>query len=230
MENLTRLRTMTRVAPLSLAGEQARLLRPVPDCMAELFPSGGVQAGWSIGFEGRGSWSPAMMLAAGLMEPDRWLAIVGLEELGLVAAAELGVPLGRVLAVETPSPEQWATVVAALIEAVDVIGVAPHHPVSARAARRLQARAREQQAILLHLKGSGSWPQPMDVTITVVGQRWRGLGLGHGHLRGRHMVVEATGRRVPGAARRAELVVEAPLSGSRSVDVRPLEARRTEVR
>lgn len=220
MENLTRLRTLTRVAPLGLAGEQARLLRPVPDGMAELFPSGGVQAGWSIGFEGRGSWSSAMMLAAGLMEPDRWLATVGLEELGLVAAAELGVALDRVVMVETPSPEQWATVTAALIEAVDVIAVAPHHPVPARAARRLQARAREQQTVLLHLDGGRSWPQPMDVSLTVVEQRWQGLGLGYGHLQGRRMVVETTGRRVPGSSRWAELTVGASSAGIRSPGAR----------
>jgi hypothetical protein len=209
MEDLTRLRTLTRVAPLGLAGEQARLLRPVPSDMVGLFPTGGVQAGWSIGFEGPGSWSPAMMLAAGLMEPDRWLATVGLEELGLVAAAELGVPLDRVVTVETPAPGQWAGVVAALIEAIDVIAVAPRHPVPARAARRLQARAREQQAVLLHLDGGRSWPQPMDITLTVVEQRWQGLGPGHGHLHGRCMVVEASGRRVPGSSRWSELAVEA---------------------
>lgn len=207
MEQLTRLRTLAGVAPMGLATDQARLLRPVPEPLAGLFPSGGVQAGWSIGFEGQGSWAPALLLAAALMEPDRWLATVGLEELGLVAASEFGVPLDRVVTVETPPSEKWSAVVAALVEAVDVIAVGPGHGVADRAARRLKARAREQQAVLLHLDGGRSWPRPLDITVTVVAQRWWGLGPGHGHLRGRRMLVESTGRRVPGPSRQSELVL-----------------------
>jgi len=146
-----------------------------------------------------------MGLVGWLMEVDGWMAAVGLEDLGLVGAGEQGVPLDRVLMVETPPPDQWATVVAALIEAMHVVCVRPHHPISRQDARRLQARAREQQAVLVHLDGGRTWPYPVDLAVTGRSQQWEGLGEGHGHLRGRRLLVEVGGRRAPGVDQWAEL-------------------------
>ena len=47
------------------------------------------------------------------------MALVGLPAVGLAAAAEAGVALERLVVVERPPPEHWATVVGALVGAFD---------------------------------------------------------------------------------------------------------------
>ncbi len=136
-----------------------------------------------------------------------WLACVGLEELGLAAAHEFGVPMSRLLMVETPPVERWAVVVAALVEAVDVVCLNPSRPVRAREARRLQARAREQETVLIHLDGGRSWPTAMDIAL-VARQTWSGLGQGHGYLRERRLLIEASGRRAPGVDQHLEIHID----------------------
>ena len=204
-----------RLGPVSLIRRQtenAASLRALPGPLAPLAPAlpmGGVQRGWSIGVDGHGAWALAMGLAGWLMEADGWMAAVGLEDLGLVGAGEQGVSLERVLMVETPPPDQWATVVAALIEAMHVVCVRPHHPVGRQDARRLQARAREQQAVLIHLDGGRTWPYPIDLSLGGRSQQWEGLGDGHGHLQGRRLLVEVGGRRSPGAVQWVEIDLKA---------------------
>ena len=211
-----------KLGPVTLISQQTEnnaALRSLPTVvapLAPLLPMGGVQRGWSVGFSGVGGWTLAMVFAGWLMETDGWMAAVGLEDLGLVGAHEQGVPLDRVLLVETPPPTQWATVVAALIEAMHVVCVNPFHPVGRQDARRLQARAREQQAILIHLDGGRTWPFPVDLAIIGQQQHWVGLGRGHGHLQGRRLLVEVGGRRAPGAGQWAELSLGSPPLGSRS--------------
>ena len=195
-----------KLGPVTLISQQTEndaTLRSLPESIASLapmLPMGGVQRGWSVGFDGFGSWTLAMAFAGWLMETDGWMAGVGLEELGLVGAAEQGVELDRVLMVETPPPAQWATVVAALIEAMHVICVKPLQPVGRQDARRIQARAREQQAVLMHLDGGRTWPFPVDLSIVGRRQRWMGLGEGHGFLQGRRLLVEVGGRRARGGS------------------------------
>ena len=184
--------------------------------LASILPMGGVQRGWSVGVDGHGAWALAMGLAGWLMETDGWMAAVGLEDLGLVGAGEQGVALDRVLMVETPTPDQWATVVAALVEAMHVVCVRPHHRVARQEARRLQARAREQQAVLVHLDGGRAWPDPVDLSLTGRSQQWEGLGKGHGHLQGRRLLVEVGGRRAPGVDQWAEVQLDGPLVGASS--------------
>ena len=207
--NLLELRA--RLGPVSLISQQTKsnaALRTLPDAiapLAPLLPMGGVQRGWSIGVDGSGRWSLAMSLTGWLMGVDGWMSAVGVEDLGLVGAGEQGVPLERVLMVETPPPDKWATVVAALIEAVHVVCVNPFHPVGRQDARRLQARAREQQAVLVHLDGGRTWPYPVDLALTGRQQQWEGLGQGFGHLRSRRILAEVGGRRAPGPGHWAEL-------------------------
>jgi hypothetical protein len=194
-----------RLAPVTLAREH---LLAVPEPLRDLFPSGGMQRGWSVGFEGPGGWSIALAMAASVASGDAWMAVVGVEELGLVAAAELGVRLDRLLVIESSAPNLLATVTASLVEVADVVALAPRQPVSHRDARRLTARARERGSVLFHLDGGRGWPLALDVTITATTERWEGIGQGHGHLRSRRLGIEAVGRR--SAARRRHLSVLLP--------------------
>lgn len=196
-----------RVSPVTEAGQR---LLPVPEPLAPLFPSGGLQQGWSIGVSGPGGWSLALVLLGAALRGDGWAAGVGIEELGLVAGGELGVPLQRVVLVETPGSARQAEVVAALVEVVDVICLGPLGPFSARDARRLAARAREQGAVTLHLDGGRSWPQGLDVTLEVTPGPWAGIEQGHGHLRQRPVAITATGRRAMARPRRVEVLLPGP--------------------
>ncbi|MDH3300842.1 MAG: hypothetical protein OES24_10075 [Acidimicrobiia bacterium] len=210
-----------RLGPVSLIRQQTEnttALRALPEALAPLasiLPMGGVQRGWSVGVDGHGAWTLAMGLAGWLMEADGWMAAVGLEDLGLVGAGEQGVALDRVLMVETPPPDQWPTVVAALVEAMHVVCVRPHHRIGRPEARRLQARAREQQAVLVHLDGGRTWPYPVDLALIGRSQQWDGLGEGHGHLQGRRLLVEVGGRRAPGVGQWAEVRLDGQLNETR---------------
>lgn len=196
-----------RVAPVTTADQR---LLPVPEPVASLFPGGGLQRGWSVGVSGPGGWSLALSLLGSALGGDGWAAGVGLEELGLVAADELGVRLERLLMVEAPGPAQLASVVASLVEVVDVVCLGPGVPVRARDARRLMARAREQEAVLFHLDGGRAWPQALDVMLAVEPGPWSGIGSGHGHLRSRPVTITATGRRSMAKARSVEVLLPGP--------------------
>ncbi|MFT7599767.1 MAG: hypothetical protein ACI8TP_002703 [Acidimicrobiales bacterium] len=181
-----------RVQPLTLSQEQ---LLAVPEALASLFPWGGIQRGWSVGVAGDGAWSIATALWAEALGAEGWVALVGAPDVGLAAASQAGVRLDRVIVVETPPASQWATVVATLIEAFDIVAIDPVGRVGQREARRLTARAREQGTVLFHLDGGQSWPTAIDLTLTGSTSQWEGIGRGHGYLRSRQLLVDAVGRR-----------------------------------
>lgn len=211
-----------RVAPVTLAVER-RL--PVPGPLAPVLPDGGLQRGWSVGVAGPAAWSLAAALVAPVQAAEGWVAVVGAPAFGLVAATGYGFRLDRVVLVDQPPPGRWSAVVAALVDAVDVVLVAPAAAVPGRDARRLRARARERGAVVVHLDGGRTWPEAADVVLEAGDARWEGLGVGHGHLRARRVVVTGTGRRLPGRPRRTELWLPGPdgalAPAGRSIDDRP---------
>ena len=88
----------------------------------------------------------------------------------------------------------WLTAVGALLDAVDVVVVRPPAQVSDGDLRRLAARARSRDAVLVpYLGGRTRWPRA-DVELTVRTEQWTGLGAGHGRLHARQVTVTATGR------------------------------------
>lgn len=217
-------------------------LLSVPEPLLPLFPAGGLQRGWSVGFEGSGGWSLALALlgspeahadsatnqvvgSAGPnvtsgMAGDGWVACVGLEALGLVAADELGLRLDRVIMVETPTAGQWADVIAALVEVMDVVCLGETSSIGVRDARRLMARTREQNAVLFHFDGGRSWPQALDVKLSVESRGWQGIGTGHGYLKGRSASVTAIGRRSMAKPRTVDVLLPGP-DGRLAVDASP---------
>ena len=74
-----------------------------------------------------GATSMALAVAAGPTRAGSWVACVGSDELGWSAAAETGVDLDRLVVVRS-TPQSWATVTAALVDAFDVVAVrvGPH--------------------------------------------------------------------------------------------------------
>lgn len=181
--------------PVALAEER---VLPVLPALEPLLPGGGLRRGSTIAVTG--STSLALALLAGPSAAGSWTAAVGLPSLGLVAAAETGVALDRLALVASPG-DQWPTVVAALLDALDIVLVCPPGRVRVGDARRLMARARERGAVLVSTR---AW-DGADVRLSAAASDWDGVGEGHGHLTRRRMDVVATGRGAAARERRATL-------------------------
>jgi hypothetical protein len=138
-------------APVTLAGEQVLEVLPA---LGGVLPAG-LTRGTVVRAEGAVATSLALTLAAGPSQAGSWTGVVGLPSLGLQAAAELGVALERLLLVAPPGPGEWPTVVATLLDGVDVVLAAPPRSLRAADARRLAARARERGAVLVLVGPAG---------------------------------------------------------------------------
>ena len=173
-----------------------------------LLPDAGLRRGTTVSVSS--STSLALALLAGPSAAGSWCTAVGLPSLGLAAAAELGVALERFPMVAAPaSRPEWATVVAAVLDAFDVVLARPPVHVRPTDARRLSARARERGAVLVL---TGDWPHA-DVRLAVVATEWTGLGRGHGRLSGRRVEIVGGGRGAAARERRAALWLPAPTGG-----------------
>ena len=121
----------------------------------------------------------------GLRPPARGWRWWARADLGLAAAVEVGVALERLVLVAEPPPERWATVVAALVGAVDVVRGRPAHRVRTADARRLAARARERGTVLVQLAASDRARRigpdrglEVDLRLAVAEAEWHGRGPG----------------------------------------------------
>ena len=161
-----------------------------------------------------GLTSAALALVAASSAAGSWCAAVGMPALGAVAAAELGLDLARFALVPAAGP-QWATVTAALLDALDIVMVQPPFRVQSADARRLSARARERGSVLLVMEPGcrARWPERPGVRVSVQEARWEGLGQGHGRLEARRVETVVDGRGTASRPRRAWLWLPAPPGG-----------------
>ena len=189
-----------RARPVAPAHEQVLPLLPP---LAPLLPGGALRRGAMVAAGGPAATSLVLALAAGPSAAGSWVGVVGLPSLGLAAADGLGLALERLLLVAAPPPREWATAVATLVDGVDVVVVRPPRSLPAGDARRLQARARQRGTVLLAAGPPG--PFEADVSVATTLTRWTGLEEGAGHLRGRRVIVEATGRRAAARPQRVAL-------------------------
>ena len=196
-----------KVAPVALAGDQ---LLPVRPDLEELFPRRGLKRGSVVGITtgasgAGGATSLALATVAAASKQGSWTAFVGLGSVGVVAAHEAGIDLARCALVPDPG-SAWPTVVAALLDAIDlVVLMPPSRNVRAADARRLSARARERGAVLVVL---GAWPEGPDFRLRPAAARWTGIGDGHGARASRTLDVVTGGRGA--AARERRITVRAP--------------------
>lgn len=192
------------------------LTLPLLPAFGGLVPGAVVQRGSVVGCEGPAAVSLSLALAAGPSQQGAWVAVAGLPGLGLAAAAEAGVVLGRLVQVAAPQgsgpagqqqgqkwgDQQWGDVLAAMIDGFDVVLLGPGtQGVKPGTARRLVARLRARGAVAITVAAPVFGA---DLCFRAANPRWTGLGQGHGVAQGRRVVVELTGRRVP-RARRAEM-------------------------
>jgi hypothetical protein len=190
-----------RGTPDPLAHE--RLLTAVPG-IAGLLPDGGLRRGSTLAVTG--STSLALAIAAGPSAAGSWCAAVGAPALGLAAAEEMGIALERFPLIAAGG-RAWVRVVAAALEAFDVVLAWPHG-LAAAEARRLSALGRDRGAVLV-VCGPG-WPERADLRFEAVGSRWIGLEGGHGRLRARRLEVVVAGRGAAAIPRRAALWLPGP--------------------
>jgi hypothetical protein len=201
-----------RTRPVTLSREQ---LVPVLPALAPLLPDGGLRRGSTVvikpgpssGSPSSGSTSLALALAVAASQGGSWCAAIGLPELGMVAAAGLGMVLARFALVPHPG-EQWPAVTAAMVDAVDVVLVRPPRRTRAVESRRLMARARERGAVLV--PWGTTWSEPADLVLSVVAAEWEGLGHGHGCLQARSVEVISSGRGAAARERRVRLWLPGP--------------------
>ncbi|QFU93849.1 hypothetical protein YIM_43575 [Amycolatopsis sp. YIM 10] len=193
--------TASGVAAAARHAQVTGKVLPVLPELAGLLPAGGLRRGGTVAVHG----SPSLLLAllAEATSRGSWAAVVGVPELGVVAAHELGVAVDRLALVNRPGME-FGAVTAALLDGMDLVavggagggarGAGPSR--SQQLARRLSARARNRGAVLLSL---GPWPGA-EVELTCEAVAWQGLmESGKGFLKGAELTVRTGGR---GAAAR----------------------------
>jgi len=190
------------VRPLVLARDRSVAL--AEGGLGALVPGGVVERGTVLrvtGAAGAGATTTAFELAAAFTGLGEWVAAVDLDgSLGALAARDAGVELERFAVVRRVPPARWATVVGALLDATSlVIAETPRHA-NAGDARRLVARARERESVLVALeRGAARWPADARLELCAEASAWEGLGDAAGYLTGRRVHVRVEGR---GAAAR----------------------------
>ena len=173
---------------------------PVAPDLAPLLPEGALRRGASLVVTG--STSLVLALVARASQEGSWVAMVGLPAVGLLAAQQAGVVLDRLALVPRPGPDA-PTVLAALLDGVDVVVIGDDAALGDADRRRLTARARERGTVLL---STTTWPGA-HVVLTAEPVEWTGLGAGHGHLRRYRLAVTRAGRGSAGRGARAEVVL-----------------------
>jgi hypothetical protein len=205
---------MAQVASLSLAGATAPAttpgttgpgegVLPVLPALRGLLPSGGLPRGQVVT---TGAWGLlCLALAAGASRSGSWSALVGLPSLGVLAAADAGLDLSRVLLIPEPGAG-WPQVVASLLDGCDIVLLSPPDRPPAQLRRKLEAAARRHGSVLLV---AGEW-EGASARLRVVRHEWSGIGAGHGRLRARRVQVLADGRGAAARARSAWLWLPGP--------------------
>jgi hypothetical protein len=187
-------------------------LVPVLPALRPVIPGGGLRPGWVVSVGGSGAGAPGaaslgLALIAGAAGNGGWCAAVGLPDLGLVAAAGMGAEPERLLLVDDPG-DRWPDVVAALIDAVDLVLVRPRARAgpSSTLTRRLAALARRGRCVLV---ADGDWGGAQ-LRLGVAAADWTGPGAGAGHLTSRRAHVVATGKGAAGPGRSAWIWLPGP--------------------
>ncbi len=206
-----------QVAPVSVAAQRTL---PVLDPLETLLPAG-LPRGTSLTVEGTAARSAAFALAAAAGRAGSWLAVLGLEGPGWRAAAELGVPLERIVHVDLDAaPDRAVDCVAAAVDGFDLVLLGSGLRLSATVERRLAARARERGAVLIGVhepplpgrrrRPAGPLSHTAELRVHLEDRGWQGLGSGSGRLTGRPVEIVVTGRRLPGRRRQGRLWLPGP--------------------
>ncbi len=164
---------------------------PVLPALGELLP-GGLARGSVVA---AGRWSLlCLALAAGASVAGAWCAVAGVPQLGVSAAAGVGLDPARLLLV-AGSGHGLAAGGGLAAGRLRTGAAAPPGHAPAQVRRRLEAVLRRCGGVLVV---AGDW-DGAQARLLVTRQEWAGIEAGHGRLRARRVLVVADGR---GAAAR----------------------------
>jgi hypothetical protein len=174
-----------------------RLPVPTPPALGELLQ---LRTGSTYEVD---SASLVLALLAPPSQQGAWSAVVGVDDFGAEAAAEMGVDLSRTVLVPDAG-ELWLEVTSALIDVVTMVVLRPPAVVDQRVAGRVAARLRKRSAVLV---AWGRWPGA-EASLSVLDSRWAGVARGRGRLCTRRVVVDV--RRGSAPSRRTSLWLPGP--------------------
>jgi hypothetical protein len=198
-------------------GQRSSPPLPVLPALAGVLPHG-LRRGSTVSVAG--SISLLLALLGAGSAAGAWCALVGLPRISAESAAEYGIDLGR-LAVVPSTGTGWSTAVGALLDAVDIVAARPPARLVPGDIRRLAARARTREAVLMPYFGTSgpeaAWPGS-DVRINVRDVQWLGAGRGDGRLARRRITVDVEGRGQHSRPRTAQLWLPADGGGAAPVE------------
>jgi hypothetical protein len=176
---------------------------PVLDPLVPLLPGGGLRRGSVVAVYG--SMALLLALLAAATAQGIWAAVLGVDDLGVLAAAEVGVVVRRLALIPRPGLDP-APVAAALLDGVSLVALAGADRMPPGARRSLAARTRQCGSVLLPL---GHWPGA-DVELSCRTEAWHGAEAGYGRLCSREVVVRAVGRGAAARPRTTRLLLPDP--------------------
>jgi hypothetical protein len=195
--------------PITLAATKTV---PLGEPWAGFVPGRGLRRGSTVVVQapaGHGGLSVALSLLSEASGRGHWVGVVGVEDPGVVAIADLGIDLRRVLFVPRPRGA-WAESAADLLDGVDLLIVRAPSRAAHGAARRLTDRVRERGTVLIVVtEPHAPWPLPGDVSLVVTEAHWEATS----RLTSRALRVRVGGR--GSAARAGEHVVLVPSRSGR---------------
>lgn len=160
----------------------------------------GLVRGRSVLCSGDAALALAMGVVARATQEGAWLAVVGIDDLGLAAAAEQGIALQRtVLVTPLPIAREWE---AAVATAIDGFGVLMVHVPQGVAVRKVMTRAQARRVVTVVVDPTGHSAGACmpDIALHTTTQEWFGIGEGSGHVQARDVRVQVGGRRAAGGA------------------------------
>jgi hypothetical protein len=144
-----------------------------------------------------------------LAEPSVTGPVVVIDTRGWIspeAAWETGVVAESLVIVRCNELELWSKVTAALLEGVPALYAEVPRGIKDQDLRRLAALARARKAkAAFRSMGTGLPSGISHLRLRAIGVTWEGADRGHGRLKGRRLLIEASGRGVAGINRRLEV-------------------------
>lgn len=156
--------------------------------LRDLLPGGALRRGTITTVQG--SLQLGLALLAAVSASGSWCGVIGVPELGMEAAAELGLALERLVLVPEPGPHALS-IAGTLSEVLSVVLLRAGGAARPGDAARLAVRLRDHGTALVVL---GPWPGA-EGSLQVTGSRWAGLGYGHGMLDVHDLTVQSNDRR-----------------------------------
>ena len=182
-----------RLGAARLATERTLPIDPV---LGALLGAEGLVRGQAVACRGPAARSLAIAASASAVALGSWIAVLGVDDLGVEAVADAGLPLERLVRVRPGADgvRAWADLCLAALDGCELLLTCPPGRVPAPLATAIRRRLRSRAGCLLVIGDPRGLE--IDVDLSSAGPSWHGIGPGTGRLVDRHVEVRALGRRV----------------------------------